>query len=48
VYDWITTFASFMVEGSTTLEGTVDLAPAFAYAESTAASKPASAGGGRS
>jgi hypothetical protein len=50
IYDWITSFATFMVEGSTTLEGPVDLAPHFTYASpaTTTASLPASARGGRS
>ncbi|HWP67337.1 MAG TPA: ABC transporter ATP-binding protein [Candidatus Limnocylindria bacterium] len=45
VYDWITTFATFIVEGSTTLEGVADLAPAFAWAGPAAAAVPASAHG---
>jgi len=48
IYDWITSFATFMVEGSTTLEGPVDLAPHFTYAAPASASLPASAGRGRS
>jgi lipopolysaccharide transport system ATP-binding protein len=43
IYDWITTFASFTVEGSSTFEGIADLAPAFAYDDGSAAASPAMA-----
>jgi len=47
IYDWITAFATVMVEGSTTLEGTADLAPVFAYDRVLAGSPVASAGRSR-
>jgi hypothetical protein len=47
IYDWITTFSTFMVEGSSTLEGTVDLAPSFTYDRAPAGPAAATAGRNR-
>ena len=47
IYDWVTTFATFTVEGSSTFEGVTDLAPAFAYDGGSVAAPPAAAEGSR-